>query len=860
MFFRIHHTLHYHYEKPVFLEPHTLRLTPRQSTSQRLLSHSLTVREPAAGSTAVEEPGGGDTTEIWFTGLRQELWIHTTAVVETLRDNPFAWILTDRAAQGLPLRYAPATAQALAPFLGDAEPSVAAWAAELAAEAGHLTTDLLLLMADRIHHTFDHVGRFDGEPLQPAETLAQRRGACRDTAMLYVAACRSLGLAARFVSGYSMHHPPEVSEHELHAWAEVWLPGGGWRAYDPSLGLAVADGHVTLVAAADHRLAAPVSGHYRGTGVGSHLHYRVRVEASPDGERFLRPHGSALLADPRHNRDTAFSPEERQRLGMEALLPAAVETLAQQVERVWQGFQALQGDQERFVYLDRLRRSNRTLFHAFLQQHIEAALPVVYTPTVGRVIQGYSHAHQPPDLGVFLTPEQEQRLPQLLRQAAEGPVELLLITDAEGILGLGDQGVGGIHICQGKLAVYTLCSGLHPSRALAVVLDVGTDNPQLLADPLYPGRRQPRLRGEAYDRFLDAVVAAAQQVFPGVFLHWEDFGKGQARRVLDRYRDRAPSFNDDIQGTSGVAAAAVLAACRGLGTGLSEQRIVIFGAGTAGCGIAERLLRLLQAAGLSPDQARQRLWALDRQGLIVAGQPGLTGAPAGLARPAGEADGYGRDGDGRIGLLEVVRQVRPTVLIGTSTVAGAFSQAVVETMAAGCPRPLILPLSNPTALAEATPADLLAWSGGRALVATGSPFAPVPWQGQERVIGQCNNCFLYPGLGFASVAVGASRVSEAMIDAALEALSAAIPAALDPDAPLMPALHQVRAVSRAVAEAVAITAVAEGLAGLATTPEEALRCLDRAQWQARYGDTPGAEGWGEGAGDSGVGGSRVSGG
>jgi malate dehydrogenase (oxaloacetate-decarboxylating) len=840
MFFRIHHTLHYHYEEPVFLEPHTLRLTPRQNGAQRLLSHSLTVREPAAGRTAVEEPGGAEATELWFTGLRQELWIHSAAVVETLRHNPFAWILTDPSAQELPLRYTPATAQALAPFLGDAEPSVAAWAAELAMEAAHRTTDLLLLLADRIHHTFDHVGRFDGEPLQPTETLAQRRGACRDTAMLYVAACRSLGLAARFVSGYSMHHPPEVSEHELHAWAEVWLPGGGWRAYDPSLGLAVADGHVALVAAADHRLAAPVSGHYRGTGVGSQLHYRVRVEASPDGERFLRPSGTALLADPRHNRDTAFSREERHQLGLDALLPAAVETLQQQVERVWTGFRMLQGELERFVYLDRLRRSNRTLFHAFLEEHIEAALPVVYTPTVGRVIQGYSHSHQPPDLGLFLTPEQQDRLPELLRQACDGPVELLLITDAEGILGLGDQGVGGIHIGQGKLAVYTLCSGLHPSRALAVVLDVGTDNPQLLADPLYPGRREPRLRGEAYDGFLDAVVEAAQQVFPGVFLHWEDFGKVQARRVLDRYRDRVPSFNDDIQGTSGVAAAVVLAACRGLNARLTDQRIVIFGAGTAGCGIAERLLRLLEVEGLSTDQARQRLWALDRHGLILEGQPGLSGAAADLARPAREDGHYSRSADGQIDLLEVVRQVRPTVLIGTSTVAGAFSQPVVEAMAAGCERPLILPLSNPTALAEATPADLLAWSGGRALVATGSPFPPVLWQGRERVIGQCNNCFLYPGLGFAAVAVGASRVSEAMIDAALQALAAAIPAAQDPEAALMPPLGQVRAVSRAVAEAVAATAVAQGLAGRASTEEEARRCLDEATWQARYGTVAGS--------------------
>ncbi|MFQ6537120.1 MULTISPECIES: oxaloacetate-decarboxylating malate dehydrogenase [Aphanothece] len=837
MFFEIHHELHYRYGRPVFLEPHTLRLTPRQDGTQRVLSHTLQLSDPADGCSVVLEPGGGDATVCWFSDLRQRLSIRSTAVVETLRQNPFDWILTEPGSQTLPMAYPPVQAQALAPFLagGTGDPvddTVARWAAALAAEVEHRTTDVLMHLADRIHHTFHHVGRFDGEPMPAAETLAQRQGACRDTAVLYVDACRSLGLAARFVSGYSMHHPPEVSEHELHAWAEVWLPGGGWRGYDPSLGLAVADGHVVLAATADHRLAAPVSGHYRGTGVSSEFSYTTRIRATPSEPD--RRRGTAVLADPLLNRDTGFSHRERRALGLEALLPAAVETLDVQVQRVWEGFCRLQGSLERFTYLSRLRRSNLTLFHAFLRDHVEEALPVVYTPTVGAVIEGFGHAHQPPDLGVYLTPEHQGQLPELLRQAAPGPVELVLVTDGAGILGLGDQGVGGIQICQGKLAVYTLCSGLHPGRALAVTLDVGTDRASLLEDPLYPGLRRPRLGGEAYDAFVDAFVAAVAEVFPGAFLHWEDFGNRQARRLLERHRQQLPSFNDDIQGTSGVAAAAVLAACQGLGQELTQQRIVIFGAGTAGCGIADRLVRLLEAAGLEPAEARARLWAIDRAGLLIEGEPDIPPAAQTFARPAAERGLFQAGGDGGIGLLEVVRRVRPTVLIGTSTVRGAFSREVVEAMASATPRPVILPLSNPTSLAEATPADLLQWTDGRVLVATGSPFAPVPWEGVPRVIGQCNNCFLYPGLGFACVAVGARQVTDEMIDAALKALAAAIPAARDPGQPLMPPLSEVRAVSRAVAEAVAVTAVEQGLARLAASPAEALACLDRASWEPSY--------------------------
>lgn len=558
--------------------------------------------------------------------------------------------------------------------------------------------------------------------------------------------------------------------------------------------------------------------------------------------RFTALRGAALLAQPALNKDTAFSPDERRELELEGLLPAAVETIEQQVRRVWDGFRRLADPLARYAYMSALRQRNLTLFHRFLQEHIDAVLPVVYTPTVGAVIETFSHTDLPPAQGLYLTPDLLPQLSELLRRAAPDGVDLLLVTDSEGILGIGDQGIGGIHICQGKLAVYTLCAGLNPERVLAVTLDVGTDRASLLSDPLYPGLRRRRLRGEAYDAVLDGFVAAVAAVFPGAFLHWEDFGSPQARRVLDRYRERLPSFNDDIQGTSVVATAAVLAACRGQGGRLEDQRIVIFGAGTAGCGIAKRLLRRLQAQGLTLEEARARIWAIDRQGLLLENQDSLSPVARPYARPAADGAGFERDGEGRIGLLEVVRRVRPSVLIGTSAVAGAFTRAVVEAMAAGLRegqtsggrRPVILPLSNPTALAEATPADLIAWSGGRALVASGSPFPPVLHQGHERPIGQCNNCFVFPGLGFACVAVGASTVSEAMIDAALGALVEQIPASRDQELPLMPPMADSQRVGAAVAEAVALAAVREGVARRASTPEEARACLRRARWHPSY--------------------------
>jgi malate dehydrogenase (oxaloacetate-decarboxylating) len=547
--------------------------------------------------------------------------------------------------------------------------------------------------------------------------------------------------------------------------------------------------------------------------------------------------GADLLNDPRLNKGTAFSREERRALGLEALLPWRVETLEQQAARCWHAFQELASDLERYAFAQHLRERNHTLFHRFLADHVEVVMPIVYTPTVGKAIQHFSRTYRTPSQGVYLAAPQQDDLVAILRQACPEPPDLMVVTDAQCILGIGDQGAGGIHICQGKLAVYTLCAGLDPARALPVMLDVGTDSRLLINDPDYPGLPVPRLEGEAYDTFLDRFVAAVRTVCPDALVQWEDFGATNARRVLDAYRHQLPSFNDDIQGTSGVATAAILAGLRGLGLRLADQRFVIFGAGTAGCGIAERLLRLLQREGLGAEEAADRLWLLNRHGLVHEDMEGLGAMvkPYAKSRERLAALRGGVDAGEPIGLRAVIEAVKPGVLIGTSTVGGAFDQGVVEALCRGVERPIVLPLSNPTPLAEVTPENLLRWSEGRALVATGSPFQPVMVHGHPRVIGQCNNCFVFPGLGFAAMAVGAREVSEAMIDASIEALAGAIPAATDPDAPLMPPLAEVQAVSRAVAEAVAAAAVDEGLAGRARTHTEALKRLDECTWRPVYG-------------------------
>jgi malate dehydrogenase (oxaloacetate-decarboxylating) len=538
------------------------------------------------------------------------------------------------------------------------------------------------------------------------------------------------------------------------------------------------------------------------------------VWTGDDGAWHTTLRGRQVLADPRINKGTAFSDQERRDLGVTGLIPWGHVTLDGQVSRVYAQYQNQTTDLARNVLLNEVRDRNEVLYYQLLTRYLTEMLPIVYTPTVGQAIEQYSHEYRRPR-GVYLSVDHPEEIETSLRAPglSPGEVDLVVATDAGAILGIGDWGVGGIGIAVGKLAVYTAAAGLEPNRTLPVMLDVGTDRQSLLDDPLYIGNRRPRAGEAEYDRFLDAFVTAVGKLFPGALLHWEDIGVSNARRLLDRYRYQTLSFNDDIQGTGAVNLAAVLAAARAIGVGLAEHRIVIFGAGTAGTGIADQLTAAMLTDGLSEHQARARFWAIDRAGLLTSATPGLGPAQRRYAHPAAEVAGWQRDDSiGGIGLAEVVHRVRPTILIGTSTRAGAFTEPVVRDMAAHCARPVIMPMSNPTSLAEAVPADLIRWTDGRALVATGSPFPPVDYRGVRYVIGQANNALIFPGLGLGVIAARASQVTDNMLAAAAHALSELVDTAT-PGAPLLPEVEALRETSVTVAVAVARAAAADGVAG-----------------------------------------------
>jgi malate dehydrogenase (oxaloacetate-decarboxylating) len=544
--------------------------------------------------------------------------------------------------------------------------------------------------------------------------------------------------------------------------------------------------------------------------------------------------GRAVLSDPRINKGTAFSARERQELGLIGLIPAGHMTLDQQAGRVYAQYLRQGSDLARNVLLNEVHDRNEVLYYRLLADHLSEMLPVVYTPTVGQAIEHYSQEYRRPR-GIYLSVDQPELIAQSL--AASGhtaeDVDLIVATDAGAILGIGDWGVGGMSIAVGKLAVYTAAAGIDPRRCLPVMLDVGTDRQSLLDDPMYIGNRHPRVPAAEYDAFLDMFVAAVQKVFPQALLHWEDIGAANARRLLDRYRDELPSFNDDIQGTGAVNLAAVLAAVRATGVELHEHRIVIFGAGSAGTGIADQLSAAQVVAGLPEQQARSRFWLLDRNGLVVTGEPELTEGQRRYGRdPAEVADWHRDERLAGISLAEVVRRMHPTVLIGTSARPGAFSRDIVNEMALHCDRPVIMPMSNPTELAEATPADLIMWTGGRALVATGSPFPPVEYQGTRYVIGQANNALVFPGLGLGAIAARASRITAGMLSAAAHAIAGLVDSRA-PGAPLLPEVQALRDTSLAVAVAVASAAHADGVARRPLTGDVDSQVRDL-MWQPAY--------------------------
>ncbi|MEU6356263.1 NAD-dependent malic enzyme [Streptomyces sp. NPDC047072] len=544
--------------------------------------------------------------------------------------------------------------------------------------------------------------------------------------------------------------------------------------------------------------------------------------------------GRAVLADPRLNRGTAFTAPERRDLGLDGLIPPRVLTLDEQADRAYGQYRAQPTDLAKNVCLTALHDRNEVLFYRLLSDHLAEMLPIVYTPTVGTAIERYSNEYRRPR-GVYLSVDAAEDMERALSASGLGAedVDLVVATDGEAILGIGDWGVGGIDIAVGKLAVYTAAAGIDPARTLAVVLDVGTNREQLLDDPLYLGNRHPRVDRDTYDAFIERYVITAERLFPDALLHFEDFGPANARRILDRYRSEHFVFNDDIQGTGAVNLAAVLSGVRASGTPLPEHRVVVFGAGTAGMGIADQLRDAMVAEGLSREEATGRFWAVDRYGLLTEGQEELRDFQAPYARSADEVADWRRDEKvGGVSLEEVVRRVRPTVLIGTSGQGGAFTESVVREMAAHTDRPIVLPMSNPTRLAEAVPADLLEWTEGRALVATGSPFDPVTRDGVTYEIGQANNALIFPGLGLGVVVARATRVTDAMLSAAAHAVAVEIDSSAA-GAPLLPRTTDLRRTSAAVAVAVARAAAEDGVAreSVDESLEERVR---QAMWEPVY--------------------------
>ncbi len=557
------------------------------------------------------------------------------------------------------------------------------------------------------------------------------------------------------------------------------------------------------------------------------------VPGSNGGQIRVRARGSALLAIPRLNRGTAFTHAERRQLGLLGRLPTGVTSLEAQVGRCYDQFRRARTDLEKFAYLAALRDRNTVLFYRLLAEHLEEMMPIVYTPTIGDAIVEFSHWYQRIN-GVFLSIDAPEQIDQCLQSTGRDAqdIDLIIVTDSEGILGIGDQGVGGIQIALGKKSLYTAAAGLDPNRALAVVLDVGTDNLALLNDEMYLGLRHSRVRGPAYDEFVEQFVTTAVKTFPHAMIHWEDFGASNAHRILATYQDKCLTFNDDIQGTAAVVAAAALAAVRTRGEQLRDQRIVIHGAGTAGVGVADLLRAMMIEEGATDAEARATFWGLGSRGLLTTALgERMRPFQVPYARPAEETADWKASRTGVIGLAEVVRRVHPTILIGTSGQPASFTQAIVTDMAAHTDRPVIFPLSNPTELAEATPADLLAWTDGRALIATGSPFAPVEAAGLTYRIAQANNAFVFPGLGLGVAVCHATRVSQGMIAAAATAV-ASMSKGTRRGQSLLPDVADLRVVSATVAIAVVRAAVAEGLAQV--EPADPIQEVFDTMWKPVY--------------------------
>ncbi len=524
-------------------------------------------------------------------------------------------------------------------------------------------------------------------------------------------------------------------------------------------------------------------------------------------------YGFTLLNHPRLNKGTAFTEEERDAFDLHGLLPPHVGTLAEQIQRRRAAFDAYKTSFEKYTFMRDLQDINETLFYALILSDVQTFMPIVYTPTVGEGCQRFSEIWRKPR-GLFLSYPNKHRIEKILSHQRYDNVKAIVVSDGERILGLGDQGAGGMGIPIGKMALYTALGGLHHENCLPVLLDVGTDNEERLANPIYIGWRQKRVRGAEYDDFIETFVRAVEKRWPHVLLQWEDFAGSNAARLLKRYRDRLCTFNDDIQGTAAVVLATLLAAMKAAGTKLEEQRMAILGFGSAGIGIANLLVKAMVESGLSEKEARSRVYPLGRPGLLVEGADGIHPEQTDYVHPRQDVEGWQVADPKKITLEEVVRNGKITVLIGVAAKAGMFTEEAVRAMAENTERPVIFPLSNPTSKSEATPEDLMKWTNGKALIGTGSPFAPVKVGDREVCIDQTNNSYVFPGLALGIVAARARRVSDAMIMTAAQALARLSPVEKDRNASLLPPMAQSRAISRVIAGAVARQAIAEGLSDL----------------------------------------------
>lgn len=542
--------------------------------------------------------------------------------------------------------------------------------------------------------------------------------------------------------------------------------------------------------------------------------------------------GNEVLLNPFLNKGTAFTKEERADLGLDGLLPPQVLTLDEQANRVYEQYSMRTTNLFKHGLLYDLYNRNVVLFYRLLKDHLAEMLPIIYTPTVGEAIQSYSHSYRRPG-GLYLSIDNPKGVERALYNLgkSKNDIDLIVVTDSESILGIGDQGVGGINIAIGKLAVYTVGAGIDPSRVLPVVLDVGTNNQSLIDDPLYIGNKFRRVRGDRYDEFIHLFIETARKFFPEVLIHWEDLGNVNARNIMDKYGDKILTFNDDIQGTGAVTLAAVMSALKITGSSLKDQRIVVFGPGAAGIGNADQIVDAMVLEGLTREEAYNCFWAIDYRGLLTDETSGVLNFQLPYVRKNEEIKNWTRDKEGIISLKEVVKKVKPTILIGTSGQAGAFTEEIVKEMAKHVERPIIMPMSNPTHLAEAAPENLISWTQGKALITTGSPFAAVDYNGVTYEIGQSNNAFVFPGLGLGAIVAKAQIISKGMFTAAANAVAKMCDNS-QPGASLLPPIEKLHDVCIGVAIEVVKAALEEKIAGADIT--DISQAVAAAVWKPEY--------------------------